>query len=48
MIHHLGPTVSELGTALFIFGFAGGPVVWGFLFGLLGRKQKSHPPTILK
>lgn len=37
-IYHVGSTVSALGTAVFVFGFAAGPVVWGPLSELFGRK----------
>lgn len=34
----VGHTVSVLSTSLYIFGFAGGPVVWGPLSEVYGRK----------
>lgn len=36
--YHIGPTVGALGTSLFVFGFASGPVIWGPLSELFGRK----------
>lgn len=36
--YHVGWTVASLGTSLFIFGFASGPVFWGPLSELFGRK----------
>lgn len=35
---HVGPTVTALGTSLFVFGFASGPVLWGPLTEVFGRK----------
>lgn len=35
---HVGWTVATLGVSLFVFGFASGPVVWGPLSELYGRK----------
>lgn len=37
-LFHVGPTVTALGTSLFVFGFASGPVLWGPLTELFGRK----------
>lgn len=37
-IYHVGYTVATLGVSLFVFGFASGPVVWGPLSELHGRK----------
>lgn len=37
--YHVGPTVATLGTSLFVFGFASGPVVWGPLSELFGRRM---------
>ena len=37
-IYHVGNTVATLGTSLFVFGFASGPVIWGPLSELYGRK----------
>ncbi|CUM63808.1 uncharacterized protein PRCAT00001392001 [Priceomyces carsonii] len=34
----VGHTVATLGTSLFVFGFASGPVIWGPLSELFGRK----------
>lgn len=36
--YHVGSTVATLGTSLYVFGFASGPVVWGPLSELYGRK----------
>lgn len=36
--YHVGSTVATLGVSLFVFGFASGPVVWGPLSELHGRK----------
>lgn len=38
MQYHVGQTVGTLGTSLFVFGFASGPVIWGPLSELFGRK----------
>lgn len=35
---HVGRTVATLSTSLFIFGFAAGPVLWGPLSELYGRR----------
>lgn len=37
-IYHVGKTVGALGTSLFVFGFASGPIIWGPLSELFGRK----------
>lgn len=37
-VYHVGWTVATLGVSLFVFGFASGPVVWGPLSELYGRK----------
>lgn len=37
-LFHVGSTVGTLGTSLFVFGFASGPVIWGPLSELFGRK----------
>lgn len=37
-IYHVGSTVGALGTALYIVGFASGPIIWGPLSELFGRK----------
>lgn len=37
-LYHVGNTVATLGTSLFVFGFASGPVIWGPLSELYGRK----------
>lgn len=38
-IFHVGPTVATLGTSLFVFGFASGPIVWGPVSELYGRRM---------
>lgn len=35
---HIGEVVAALGTSLFVFGFAAGPIVWGPLSELYGRR----------
>lgn len=37
-VYHVGPTVTALGTSLFVFGFASGPVIWGPMSETFGRK----------
>lgn len=37
-IYHVGNTVGTLGTSLFVFGFASGPIIWGPFSELFGRK----------
>lgn len=37
-LFHIGPTTATLGTSLFVFGFASGPIVWGPISELYGRK----------
>lgn len=37
-IFHIGTSVAALGTALFVFGFAAGPIIYGPLSELFGRK----------
>ncbi|CCG25194.1 hypothetical protein CORT_0H00770 [Candida orthopsilosis Co 90-125] len=37
-IYHIGTSVAALATSLFVFGFAAGPVVYGPLSELFGRK----------
>ncbi|CUM63262.1 uncharacterized protein PRCAT00000833001 [Priceomyces carsonii] len=37
-IFHVGWTVATLGTSLFVFGFASGPIIWGPLSELFGRR----------
>lgn len=37
-IYHVGNAVTALGTSLFVFGFASGPVIWGPLCELFGRR----------
>lgn len=36
--YHVGSVVATLGTSLYVFGFASGPVIWGPLSELYGRK----------
>ncbi|KAI5911717.1 Major facilitator superfamily multidrug transporter FLU1, partial [Candida parapsilosis] len=38
-VFHIGWTVATLGTSLFVFGFAAGPVIYGPLSELFGRKM---------
>ncbi|KAI5960807.1 uncharacterized protein KGF55_004377 [Candida pseudojiufengensis] len=38
-IYHVGSVVTALGTSLFVFGFAAGPVVYGPLSELFGRRM---------
>ncbi|KAK4502937.1 hypothetical protein PRZ48_006364 [Zasmidium cellare] len=38
MEYHVGETVATLSTALFVLGFAFGPIVWGPFSELFGRK----------
>lgn len=40
---HIGQTVATLGTSLFVFGFASGPIIWGPLSELYGRKTVIVP-----
>lgn len=40
---HVGSTVAALGTSLYVFGFASGPVVWGPLSELYGRRAVLVP-----
>ncbi|KAK6465964.1 putative transporter [Scheffersomyces coipomensis] len=44
-IYHIGSTTATLGTSLFVFGFASGPVIWGPLSELFGRKVVMVPST---
>lgn len=37
-LYNVGETVATLGTSLFVFGFASGPIIWGPLSELFGRK----------
>ncbi|EGV62000.1 hypothetical protein CANTEDRAFT_115464 [Yamadazyma tenuis ATCC 10573] len=37
--YHVGSTVGTLGTSLFVFGFASGPIIWGPMSELFGRKK---------
>lgn len=37
-LYNVGSEVGALGTSLFVFGFAAGPVIWGPLSELYGRK----------
>lgn len=40
---HVGQTVATLGTSLYVFGFASGPIIWGPLSELYGRKTVLIP-----
>ncbi|KAF8002683.1 hypothetical protein OXX80_002823 [Metschnikowia pulcherrima] len=40
---HIGSVVATLGTSLFVFGFASGPIIWGPLSELYGRKVVLVP-----
>ncbi|GEQ70209.1 hypothetical protein JCM33374_g3885 [Metschnikowia sp. JCM 33374] len=40
---HVGFVVATLGTSLFVFGFASGPIIWGPLSELYGRKSVLAP-----
>lgn len=42
---HIGETPATLGTSLFVMGFAFGPVVWGPLSELYGRKTVLLPSS---
>lgn len=42
---HVGETVATLGTSLFVLGFAFGPVVWGPLSELYGRRVVLLPSS---
>lgn len=44
-LFHVGLTVSTLATSLFVFGFASGPVIWGPLSELYGRRAVMVPST---
>ncbi|KAI3405092.1 hypothetical protein KGF56_002048 [Candida oxycetoniae] len=37
-VFHVGTSVAALGTSLYVFGFAGGPVIYGPMSELFGRK----------
>lgn len=43
----VGSTVATLGTSLYVFGFASGPIVWGPLSELYGRKPILVPLQFL-
>lgn len=45
-IYHVGPTVAALGVSLFVLGFAAGPVIWGPLSELYGRKMVLVPSSL--
>lgn len=38
-LYHVGYVVATLGTSLFVFGFAFGPIAWGPLSEIYGRKN---------
>lgn len=42
---HVGSTVATLGTSLFVFGFASGPIIWGPISELHGRKMVLIPSS---
>lgn len=42
---HVGSVVVALGTSLFVFGFAAGPILWGPLSELYGRKTVLMPSS---
>lgn len=46
-IYHVGPTVSALGTTLYVFGFASGPIIWGPLSELYGRRPVLLVSSVL-
>ncbi|KAI5956010.1 hypothetical protein KGF57_003496 [Candida theae] len=45
-VYHIGWTVATLGTSLFVFGFAAGPVLYGPLSELFGRKIILIPSSL--
>ena len=45
-VFHIGWTVATLGTSLFVFGFAAGPVIYGPLSELFGRKMILIPSSL--
>lgn len=45
--YHVGQVVAALGTSLFVFGFASGPIIWGPLSELYGRKSVLLPSSFL-
>lgn len=45
-LFHVGLTVSTLATSLFVFGFASGPVIWGPLSELYGRRIVMVPSAL--
>lgn len=46
VIYHIGTSVAALGTSLFVFGFAAGPVIYGPLSELFGRKIIMVPSCL--
>lgn len=44
--YHIGSTVATLGTSLFVFGFASGPIIFGPLSELFGRKVVLVPSSL--
>lgn len=44
-LFEVGSTVATLGTSLFVFGFASGPVIWGPMSELYGRKIVLLPSS---
>ena len=45
-VYHIGWTVATLSTSLFVFGFASGPVIYGPLSELFGRKMILIPSSL--
>lgn len=45
--YHVGSVVAALGTSLFVFGFAAGPILWGPLSELYGRKTVLAPSVFV-
>lgn len=45
-LYHVGATVATLGVSLFVLGFAAGPVIWGPLSELYGRKMVMVPSCL--
>ncbi|CAH2353576.1 polyamine transporter 1 [[Candida] railenensis] len=46
-VFHVGREVATLGTSLYVFGFASGPVVWGPLSELYGRFTVMIPACFI-
>ncbi|CUM56269.1 uncharacterized protein AC631_03929 [Debaryomyces fabryi] len=45
-IYHIGTSVAALGVSLFVLGFAAGPIIWGPLSELYGRKIVMVPSCL--